>query len=132
MITLRFGASSLLVAVAAAAFVTVSTHDASAMPMRPFVLATGAGIVSVACKQGNPNCTPVNARTPQRCGGPGNPCVIDGGPECQNASSCGTDNTGNHNLNSAGNMPGVVNVTKKPKGGGNAARPVGGGTAKAN
>jgi hypothetical protein len=44
---------------------------------------------------------------------------MDGAPDCQNASSCGTDNTGDHNLNGASNMPGVISDAVHPSGGEN-------------
>ncbi len=130
MTTLRFTTSALFVA---AALVTATGHRVSAMPARPLAAAAG-DVVVIACQRGGPNCLPTDPRTPEKCGGPGNPCVIDGGPDCQNASSCGTDNTGDHNLNGASNMPGVISDSKAhPTGGGPAAtKPVAAGTMKAH
>ncbi len=99
----------------AAAFVGVNINHASAMPRQPTFYQ--GNIVSIACERGNPNCLTTDRNAPTKCGGPDHPCVIDNGPDCQNASSCGTDNTGNHNLNGASNMPGVVG-RQAPKGSG--------------
>ena len=129
MIVSRLGISTLLVALAVVLLPGVGR--VSAMPLQPVVSAKGS-ITTVACERGGPNCLPTDPTAPTKCGGPGNPCVIDGGPDCQNASSCGTDNTGDHNLNGASNMPGVISDIKSPTGGGtpkggeSAAKPAGG------
>jgi len=109
-------ASALILATGT--FFTANVQYASAMPMQGMTHAAKDGIVNANCAPGTPNCVPMGAGTPQKCGGPGNPCVIDGAPDCQNASSCGTDDTGDHNLNGASNMPGVISDIKQPSGGG--------------
>ena len=125
MTVVRLAASILL---ASLATLLISGIDhVSAMPLQPVVSGSKDGYATIACERGGPNCLPTDPTAPTECGGPGNPCVIDGGPDCQNASSCGTDNTGNHNLNGASNMPGVISDTKSPSGGGTA--PSDGGTA---
>ena len=111
MTTLRFRA--YLVLVVAAAFLTAGTGHVSAMPLQTLAQ-PGNGIVAIDCKPGSPNCTLTKENAPQFCGGPGNPCMMDNAPDCQNASSCGTDSTGHNNLNGAGNMPGVVGAKKSP------------------
>ena len=99
-----------------ALFMTSMTPDVSAMPLQPPAYAAISDVATINCKPGTPNCTPTNANAPSFCGGPGNPCIMDAAPDCQNASSCGTDNTGHHNLNGAGNMPGVVDLRKSSGG----------------
>src|ERR1700722_9854853 len=117
MNTLRSGAIALVIATPA--FLTVGTRLLSAMPLQPFAYATNSDVAPINCKPGTPNCTLTKANAPSFCGGPGNPCVMDGAPDCQNASSCGTDNTGHNNLNGAGNMPGVVGAKQNPGAGSN-------------
>jgi len=122
--TLRLAATAHVIATAA--FLTSGTRHVSAMPLQPLAYVTNSDVATINCKPGTPNCTLTNANAPSFCGGPGNPCVMDAAPDCQNASSCGTDNTGNHNLNGAGNMPGVVCAKKNPTtGGGGTDRPSG-------
>lgn len=127
-----------VVILAVALLVATSSQHASAMPMQSHLYAADGSVVTIACERGGPNCLPTDPLAPVKCGGPGNPCVIDGGPDCQNASSCGTDDTGHNNLNGASNMPGVISDTKSPSGGGTAPsvggtapKPAGGETMKA-
>jgi hypothetical protein len=124
MNSLRFSAYALLVV--AATFLTPAVRHVSAMPLQPLAYATNSDVATINCKPGTPNCTLAKNNAPSFCGGPGNPCVMDGAPDCQNASSCGTDNTGHNNLNGAGNMPGVVGAKKNPTtGGGGTGSPSG-------
>jgi hypothetical protein len=116
MTAMRFWMLALFIA--AAGLITAGTQHASAMPIQMLSRAE-AGVVAVACDRGEPNCLPADSSAPVMCGGPANPCVMDGAPDCQNASSCGTDNTGDHNLNGASNMPGVISDAVHPSGGEN-------------
>jgi len=94
-----------------------AARPVSAMPM-PVFAPSHSGLVAVACERGEPNCEN-GSGGPKSCGGPGNPCVADGGvPDCQNASSCGLDDTGHENLNAAPNMPGVTSDAIKHSGNG--------------
>ena len=127
MISHYLGTAGLLVMTA---FATANINQASAMPIQSY--AYSGSIVTIACERGNPNCLTTDRNAPTKCGGPDHPCVIDNGPDCQNASSCGTDNTGHNNLNGASNMPGVVGRAK-PSGNkpvGVAPKPIAGETTK--
>jgi hypothetical protein len=112
MNTQRLGANALVIVTAV--FLTSGSRHVSAMPLQPLARAANSDVATINCKPGTPNCTPAKTNAPSFCGGPGNPCVMDGAPDCQNASSCGTDNTGHHNLNGAGNMPGVIGARRNP------------------
>jgi hypothetical protein len=120
---IRFGATALIVATST--FLASGTSHVTAMPLPLLAHSANSDLATINCKPGTPNCTLTKNNAPSFCGGPGNPCVIDGAPDCQNASSCGTDNTGHHNLNGAGNMPGVIGAKKNPTTGGGAGSPSG-------
>ena len=104
----------------AGAFLTADHDHASAAPIQPLVRADHGSLVMVNCKPGDPNCGPADSHAPTFCGGPGNPCMMDNAPDCQNANVCGIDpgdNNNKNNINGAGNMPGVVGAAKNPTGG---------------
>jgi hypothetical protein len=131
MITLRSKTFAFLAATVA--FLAATDRYVSSAPMQPLGYPNYGSFVPVACQRGGPNCLPVDNNAPTKCGGSGHPCVIDSGPDCQNASNCGTDTTGNHNLNGASNMPGVVG-RQTPQGGKPTApaKPASGGAVKAH
>ena len=69
---------------------------ASAAPIRPIAASADNGIVLAKCNPGTPNCAKPSGNRPTFCGGPENPCTIDGGldSECQGGGTCGTGPSG--------------------------------------